>query len=332
MATTLTSEQVLSEKSAAENQTIDINNDEPIITLISDSKKSSCQVHLHGATVTSWKVNDKERIFLSKKAICDKPGKGIRGGIPIVFPNFGPWACGPQHGFARARKWKIVKKSDRSASFELTENEESLKMWDHKFKLTYTVKVTDTKLLTTLEVKNCNDIADNGTDKSFDFTTLLHTYFRVSDISNVALNGFKNCEYVDALQEKKILTENSDAVKISENVDSVYFKTNDEHTIIDHTSNPPTKINIRKTNLPDTVVWNPWIEKAKAMGDFDDEEYKEMVCVEAGYVNERKVLAAGDVFICEQVLEEECGVIDLDLEDDGQETSNGCEYFGSFAK
>ena len=30
------------------------------------------------------------------------------------------------------------------------------------------------------------------------------------------------------------------------------------------------------------VVWNPWVEKAAAMGDFDDLGYKEMVCVEAG--------------------------------------------------
>ena len=32
------------------------------------------------------------------------------------------------------------------------------------------------------------------------------------------------------------------------------------------------------------VVWNPWAEKAKAMTDFGDEEYKQMLCVEAGYV------------------------------------------------
>ena len=33
-------------------------------------------------------------------------------------------------------------------------------------------------------------------------------------------------------------------------------------------------ISIHKTNFPDAVVWNPWIDKAKGMADFDDEEYK----------------------------------------------------------
>jgi glucose-6-phosphate 1-epimerase len=29
---------------------------------------------------------------------------------------------------------------------------------------------------------------------------------------------------------------------------------------------------VTKHNLPDTVVWNPWAEKAKAMSDFGDNE------------------------------------------------------------
>lgn len=37
---------------------------------------------------------------------------------------------------------------------------------------------------------------------------------------------------------------------------------------------------LTKSGLPDAVVWNPWIAKAKSTGDFGDEEYKEMLCVE----------------------------------------------------
>jgi D-hexose-6-phosphate mutarotase len=33
-------------------------------------------------------------------------------------------------------------------------------------------------------------------------------------------------------------------------------------------------ISIQKTNFPDAVVWNPWVDKAKGMADFGDEEYK----------------------------------------------------------
>lgn len=45
----------------------------------------SVTVYLYGATVTSWKVNGQEQLFLSEKAHLDG-SKPIRGGIPLVFP------------------------------------------------------------------------------------------------------------------------------------------------------------------------------------------------------------------------------------------------------
>ena len=46
----------------------------------------SVEVHLHGATVISWKSNDgQENLWLSEKAVLDG-SKAIRGGIPVVFP------------------------------------------------------------------------------------------------------------------------------------------------------------------------------------------------------------------------------------------------------
>jgi len=261
-----------------------------IIELCSDDKKTTAKVSTHGATVISWENNGQELLFLSKKAILDQPLKGIRGGIPVVFPNFGPWSLGPQHGFARSLPWKVSKQTDRSVVLELSETDYTTKMWPHKFCLQYTVKVSSDKLITSLIIKNTNE-----TDE-FDFTTLLHTYFKVPDIENTILSGFENCSFLDALTKEN--HKQIGSISIAENVDRIYSNTSDEHKVAyDNIS-----IEIRKSGLPDTVVWNPWIEKAKAMGDFDDEEYKEMVCVEAGKVVDRHVLKADEVYQCEQVL------------------------------
>ena len=45
----------------------------------------SVTIYLYGATVTSWKANGEEQLFLSSKANLDG-SKAIRGGIPLVFP------------------------------------------------------------------------------------------------------------------------------------------------------------------------------------------------------------------------------------------------------
>lgn len=53
---------------------------------------------------------------------------------------------------------------------------------------------------------------------------------------------------------------------------------------------------------PDCVLWNPWVDKSKAMGDFGDEEYKEMVCIEPGIVSEFHTLRPGGTFVLEQTI------------------------------
>ncbi len=45
-----------------------------------------------------------------------------------------------------------------------------------------------------------------------------------------------------------------------------------------------------------TLVWHPWSEKAKDMGDFDPAEWDKMVCIEAANVRESAItLAPGKV-------------------------------------
>ena len=54
---------------------------------------------------------------------------------------------------------------------------------------------------------------------------------------------------------------------------------------------------IIRDGLNDVVVWNPWIEKAKGMGDFEPKDgYKNMVCVEAGAVGGWLRLEGGDTW------------------------------------
>lgn len=254
------------------------------------SDDTGVSIHLHGATILSWKCKGQEMLFVSKKAVFDNK-KAIRGGIPLVFPCFGPWENGPQHGFARIKRWKKESESKQndgriSVSFSLEDDEETRKMWNYRFKLVYTVDLGGDDLKLTLTVNN------NGS-KPFDFTTLMHTYFRCSNIENVRIHGLEGLQFNDKVAGSIQTKEDRKIVTIDQNYDRVYMKCEADKVKVENVGDGKKLVSLSLENLPDVVVWNPWEEKAKAMSDFDDEEFRTMVCVEAGSVSEQVSAPAG---------------------------------------
>eukprot|EP00124_Ichthyophonus_hoferi_P004937 Ihof_evm1s618 gene=Ihof_evmTU1s618 len=236
---------------------------------LSHTDKASVEVNLYGATVTSYKCNNREWIFVSKEAVYDNK-KAIRGGIPLVFPNFGPWSLGPQHGFARISQWKVLDQPDadvaipigaQAVSFELTDNEVTRKMWDFPFRLVMSLILTQDSL--TQELK-----ATNIGSNQFDFTTLLHTYFQCDDVSKVKVSGLNGCLYQDKVKGGEHI-EQSKEVSVGEFCDRVYHGTGSTHTLSGLGGNT---IKLSKAGFPETVVWNPWAENAQKMADFGNEE------------------------------------------------------------
>ncbi|KAF7597291.1 hypothetical protein BBP40_008134 [Aspergillus hancockii] len=271
----------------------------------------SVTVHLYGATVTSWKLaNGEEQLFVSEKAHLDG-SKPIRGGIPVVFPVFGPppqnhpTSSLPQHGFARNSTWEFLGKSsseslgkDRSGDdsvkldFGLSRpmlNEEFQKAWPYDFGLVYSVTLTKESLETSLQVQNKGS-------QNFDFQILMHTYFKIEDITDICVKGLESKTYVDKTQNAAVVTETSSAIEINQETDRVYQSLDPKVPIIVSSASDDEPIfSISREGLNDVVVWNPWLEKAKGMADFGpDEAYKNMICVEAGSVAGWQTLEAGD--------------------------------------
>ena len=92
-------------------------------------------VYLQGAHLTDWKpVGQAPVLFLSARSEF-APGKAIRGGVPVIFPWFGPrhdGKAGPQHGFARTAVWDLafaaVAGDDLHLTFTLAPSEASRKL------------------------------------------------------------------------------------------------------------------------------------------------------------------------------------------------------------
>lgn len=265
--------------------------------VLRDPRGSSAEVYLYGAHVTSWK-NDhgEELLFVSSKAIF-KPPKAIRGGIPICFPQFSNIGSLEQHGFARNRLWTIdadpppfstTSSSKTFVDLILKPSEEDMKIWAHSFEFRLRVALgPGGDLLLTSRIRNTS--VDG---KPFSFAFAYHTYFSVSDISEVRVEGLETLDYLDNLQNRERFTEQGDAITFESEVDKIYLSTPTKIAILDHEKK--RTFVLRKDGLPDAVVWNPWDKKAKAMVDFGDEEYKHMLCVEAAAVEKPITLKAGE--------------------------------------
>lgn len=196
-----------------------------------------------------------------------------------------------QHGFARTLPWQVEVAADgKSAICTLEHNEHTLSIWPHEFKLEYKVTLTGDTLQMSFNVHNCGA-------STFKFTSLLHTYLRVPDISQAEVTGFNGLEYIDKLDSGKKHQETRYVIKIDSEVDRNYISFPHKATL----RYPSAKLTITTdSGFPDMVLWNPWIEKARALSDFGDEEYKEMVCMEAGKIIEPVFLEANQSWVANQ--------------------------------
>ena len=236
----------------------------------------SCEVSLYGAQVLGYKpAGHVPVLFVSRKA-CYEAGKPIRGGIPVCWPWFGahPHEKGrPAHGFARLLTWSVLT-AEYSAQmtdikFGLSDNEYTRALWPHPFELTLRV-VLDTTLRVELTTRN--------RDKSpVTISEALHTYLLVRNVAHVRVLGLDGARYYDSLTDQEHVAQKG-AVQIHGEVDRVYQDTHAECSVDD--PGLGRQIVVAKRNSHSTVVWNPWIEKAKRMGDFGANEYPQMLCVE----------------------------------------------------
>src|SRR5512139_4252652 len=79
----------------------------PKLTLVAPDG-ARAEVYLYGAHVVSWvPAGGQERLFLSRTSAF-RAGAPIRGGVPVVFPQFGALGPLPLHGLVRLMVWELA--------------------------------------------------------------------------------------------------------------------------------------------------------------------------------------------------------------------------------
>lgn len=232
---------------------------------------AQAEIALQGAHIFSYKTQ-KDLLWLSETSAFEQ-GTAIRGGIPLCWPAFGtnnPHL--PQHGFARTMLFELLHTEEPQAdtsilTLRLSDNKQTHTLWDYCFELTLRITISDTlklELTTT-----------NKDTKAFTLTQALHTYFAISDIQNIHIEGLEEKPYLDALTQTHKVQEG--AIAFHQEFDAVYQ--NVDKTISLQDTNRTTHITTQGS--ASCVVWNPWIEKCSKMSGMQSDAYKEFVCIES---------------------------------------------------
>jgi glucose-6-phosphate 1-epimerase len=250
---------------------------------------ATADVYLHGGHVTSWRPAPdlEERLFVSARSAF-RAGEAIRGGIPVIFPQFAAEGPLPRHGFARTSEWRAERSErtgdgDALASFVLTDSPETRAIWSAEFRATISVRVGGVRLVVRLTVENI------GTTP-FSFTTALHTYLRVHDVEDTDVVGLRGTRYRESANPALLRLDDAPAVRATHEIDRVYVGAPHEVRVRE----PHRTLIVTTEQFPDLVLWNPGAERAAALADMEPDGERAMLCVEAAAVQKPVTLAGGE--------------------------------------
>ncbi|MDQ3674501.1 MAG: D-hexose-6-phosphate mutarotase [Gemmatimonadota bacterium] len=236
----------------------------------------TAEIYLNGGHTTSWVPAGGVDVLFMGKTAAFAPGDPIRGGIPVVFPQFANTGPLPQHGFARKSEWKVADEDEANDQMKvklaLQDDHRTRELWDHHFRAELTVSLGEKSLEVKLDVTNIGD-------DHFAFTAALHTYIAIADIRETVIRGLTGKWYIDKTQGGIEMKDEAKKLTVADEIDRVYLGAPKKIEVEDRGNS--RRIEVRAAGFKDAVVWNPWAEKVTGFIGLDNDDYAKMICVEA---------------------------------------------------
>ena len=252
-------------------------------------------VTLYGGHLVSWKTSDgQERLFCSRASSLDG-SRAIRGGVPVIFPQFGARGTGMRHGFARVATWQLESTGDAEgaawAQFSLTQADlpEAIgATWPYAFTLRLRVAVQGQSLELSLSVHNTGE-------QAFPFSAALHSYFSIDQLSEARVGGLQRVRYSDETPQDALQAE--ELLQFADKLDRIYYQLPGAL----HLQSGSHTLRLEQQGFTDAVVWNPGVQDAAALPDLADDEYQRFLCIEPALI-QPDLLAAGAEWVGRQRL------------------------------
>jgi glucose-6-phosphate 1-epimerase len=256
---------------------------------------------LHGGHIVSWRAagSSQEQLYLSPQSLF-ADDKAIRGGVPVIFPQFADRGPFVRHGFARTRRWQLlpgstsVDAADPQLSLRLSDDAATRALWPHAFTLDLTVRLGRDTLGIDLVCTNTGSAA-------WAFTAALHTYLAVHDLAQLQLHGLSGLACDDRVSGANGVRDAS-PLRIAGEVDRVYADVPGPLQLEAREPAGLRRREIAQQGFTDVVVWNPGAARCAALPDMPADGYRHMLCVEAACVNRPVTLAQGQSWTGTQTL------------------------------
>ncbi len=248
--------------------------------LVLESPHSRAEIALHGATILSFisepsSPSSRPLLWLSRRT-GSAGGKPIRGGVPLCAPWFGPHrtaATAPMHGLVRTKLWELLRVETLDdgtlrASFELSLPKDCASGWNHDAVASFVV-TAGKSLRMELSIRN------TGAD-SFLLSEAMHTYYAVSDVRNVRVEGLENTEYLEFAGDGKRHSHGAGPVVMKGEAANMFYCARPVRIVDEQWGRA---IDISSSGAASTVVWNPWESTAAKQADIG-EQWPQFICVE----------------------------------------------------
>ena len=151
----------------------------------------------HGGHVVSWRdPSGTERLYLSPISPLDGSA-AVRGGVPVIFPQFSTRGPLGRHGFARTQPWQWLEQADApeapaSMTLALSSSPATLPLWPEAFHIELRVSLAPWVLSLALSVRNTGK-------RPWAFTGALHSYLAAGPLGAMRLDGLQHNPFEDAL-------------------------------------------------------------------------------------------------------------------------------------
>lgn len=261
---------------------------------------SEATVYLQGAHLTRWTPHGGNPVlYLSPKSAL-APGKPIRGGVPVLFPWFGPrWnaaefdaahgTTSPMHGFARVTVWTLDRvhlNPDGEVHVTL-----SLEPDDLSRSLGYDHFHAVMDLRFGFDLHQALTVTNRGAEP-MEFEEGLHSYYALGDVAAARLDGLRGSTYLDKRDNMLRKVQRESSFAWTRDVDQVHVHTAEPLAL--HDPAGKRTIHITKEGSNSTVIWNPWSVLTPTMADLPEDAWQHFVCVEAvNAADDRMTLAPG---------------------------------------